>query len=75
MTRKARVENGFIQSLYSYLKTTNADEITVRTTHVKGCWHDNEFDAHAAGFEIYRFNNPEYEARHEFSECYKLIRR
>ena len=64
-----------IRSLYSYLKNTRENHIIVRTTLVSGCWYDNEFDAHAAGFEISRFQNPEYIARHEFAECYLLTRR
>jgi hypothetical protein len=69
------LENGFIKNLYAYLKNTKEDEIVVRTSHVMGGWHDNEFDANAAGFNIHRFNNKEMEARHEFSECYHLIRK
>ena len=64
-----------IRSLYSYLKNTDADEIIVRTTRVEGGWHDNEFDANAAGFNIVRFQNPEYLAKHQFAECYKLTRK
>lgn len=64
-----------IPNLYAYLKATKADEIIVRTSRVKGGWHDNEFDANAAGFDIRRFINPELEARHEFSECYHLTRK
>ena len=63
-----------IQNLYSFLKQTDADEIVIRTTHVAGGWHDNEFDAHAAGFSIGRFNDKAMETRHEFSECYRLVR-
>lgn len=66
---------GIIQNLYSFLKSTTEDEIIIRTTYVKGGWHDNEFDAHAAGFNIYRFTNPEMAARHQFAECYHLIRK
>lgn len=66
---------GIIKNLYSFLKHTDLDEIVVRTTHVHGGWHENEFDAHAAGFEIGRFINPEMEARHEFADCYRLVRR
>ena len=71
----AYVENGFIKNLYSYLKKTSEDEIIIRTTHCTGGWHDNESSANSAGFNIYRFRNPEYEARREFAECYKLVRR
>lgn len=69
------LENGFIKNLYSYLMKTKENEVIVRTTHVDGCWHDNEFDAHAAGFNIYRFVNPEMAARHEFANCYHLVRK
>lgn len=68
-------ETKMIKNLYSYLKDTTEDEIIVKTSHVNGGWHDNEFNAHAAGFNICRFINPEYEARHEFAECYKLTRK
>ena len=68
-------ETKHIRNLYAYLKATKADEIIIRTTYCTGGWHDNEFDAHAAGFNITRFINPEYEARHEFAECYRLTRR
>lgn len=67
-------EKRTIRNLYKYLKATKEDEIVVRTSYVAGGWHDNEFDAQAAGFHIQRFNNPELEARHEFSECYRLTR-
>lgn len=67
--------NETIHNLYTYLKATTEDEIVVRTSRVKGGWHDNEFDANAAGFDICRFNNKELEARHEFSECYRLTRK
>ena len=68
-------ETTSIRNLYSYLKQTKADEIIVRTTRVSGGWHDHEFEAQAAGFSISIFNNPEYEAKHQFSECYRLIRK
>lgn len=63
-----------IRNLYTYLRNTKEDEIIIRTSHVKGCWDDNEFDAHKAGFNIVKFINPEYEANHKYSECYKLTR-
>lgn len=69
------IEKSTIRNLYAYLKATNADEIIVRTTRVEGGWHDNEFDANAAGFSIVRFTNPEYVAKHEFAECYRLVRK
>lgn len=72
---KTITEKSTIRNLYTYLKNTDADEIIVRTTRCQGGWHDNEFDAHAAGFNISRFINPEYEARHEFAECYRITRR
>ena len=71
----AYTEKSTVRNLYSYLKATKEDEIIIRTSYVSGGWHDNEFDAHAAGFDIYRFINPEYEALHQFAECYRLIRR
>lgn len=64
-----------INNLYKFLKETDADTIVIRTTLVKGGWYDNEADANAAGFNITRFINPEYIARHEFAECYRLTRR
>ena len=69
------LETRMISNLYAYLKKTTADDIVIRTTHVSGGWHDNEFDAHAAGFDIYRFVNKEMAARHEFANCYHLVRR
>lgn len=64
-----------IKNLYSYLKNTTADEIIVRTSLCRGGWHDNEFDAQRAGFMICRFQNPVYIARHEFAECYRIVRK
>jgi len=63
-----------IANLYSFLKHTDLDDILLRTSYVDGCWHDNEFDAHRAGFNIYRITDEELEARHEFSTCYHLVR-
>lgn len=68
-------ETKTIRNLYSYLKKTEADEIIVRTSYVKGGWHDNELDAQLAGFDISIFQNPEYEAKHQFAECYRLTRK
>lgn len=73
--RKGLEVKGKIRNLFCFLKSTDADEIVIRTSLVVGGWHDNEFDAHAAGFEINRFINPEYASRHEFVECYRLIRK
>ena len=70
MTETRRIEN-----LYAYLRQTRENRIIVRTTRVAGSGHDHEFDAHAAGFEIRCFQNPEYLARREFAECYLLTRR
>ncbi len=64
-----------IENLYAFLKATKENEIVVRTTRVAGCWYDNEFDANAAGFMISRFTNKEMEVRHEFSECYRIVRK
>lgn len=72
---KTITEKQTIRNLYKYLKATDADEVIVRTSRVSGGWHDNEFDAQAAGFDIQRFINPEMEARHEFSECYRITRK
>lgn len=72
---KRITESATVRNLYTYLKRTTADEIIIRTTRVTGGWHDNEFDANKAGFNISRFINPEYEARREFAECYRLTRR
>lgn len=69
------IEEKMVSNLYAYLMNTKENEIIIRTSHVKGCWGDNEFDAHLAGFNIVRFINPEYEAKNEFSECYKLTRK
>lgn len=69
------IEKKTVRNLYAYLMNTKENEIIIRTSHVKGCWNDNEFDAHQAGFNIVRFINPKYEAKHEFSECYKLTRK
>lgn len=71
----AYTEKSTVRNLYSYLKATKENEIIIRTSYVSGGWHDNELDANLAGFDIYRFINPEYEALHQFAECYKLIRR
>ena len=75
MTETNRIENLYQYLMRKRFSLNPPKEIIVRTTLVRGGWYDNEFDAHAAGFEIRRFSNPEYEARHEFSECYKLILR
>ena len=72
--KKITVENKTIANLYQFLKNTDADEIVVRTSRVNGGWYDNEFNANAAGFSICRFHYPVYEARHEFSECYRMVR-
>lgn len=69
------IETKTIRNLFAYLKATKADEIIVRTTRVEGGWYDNEFDANAAGFSISRFINPEYVAKHEFAECYRIVRK
>lgn len=69
------IEKKIVRNLYSYLINTKENEIIIRTSYVKGGWCDNELDAHLAGFNIVRFINPEYEAKHEFSECYKLTRK
>ena len=72
---KTIVEEKIISDLREYLEHTDADEIIVRTSNVRGCWHDYVFDADRAGFSIHRFHYSVYEARHEFSECYHLVRK
>ena len=64
-----------IGNLYAFLKKQDADQIIIRTTYCTGGQDDNEFDANRAGYNIYRFINPEYVARHEFSECYMLTKK
>lgn len=61
--------------IYSYLKNNKNDSIIVRTTYAGGGWHDVEFDAHQAGFDIYRVNSPDMASRREFSECYLFKRK
>ena len=69
------IDDQVIEDLYKFLKTTKLDKLVIRTSKVMGGWHDNEFDANAAGFNIYRFISRELEDRHEFSECYKFVRK
>lgn len=64
-----------ITNLYSFLKKQDADRIIIRTTYCNGGWHDNEFDANAAGYNISRFLNPEWKAIHQFSEAYLLTKK
>ena len=64
-----------INDLGTFLRNTDADEIIARTTYIPGGWHEVEFEAHRAGFQISRFINEDYVRNHTFSECYRLIRR
>jgi len=64
-----------VADLRAFLRNTDADEIIARTTYFRGGWHDNEFDANRAGFNICRFINEEYVRNHTFAECYRLTRR
>lgn len=73
--KKITIENKTISNLSDFLKKTDADEITIRTSRVCGGWHDNEFAANRAGFNICRFINPEYVAAHTFAECYRITRK
>lgn len=73
--KEITIEGKTIQNLYSFLKNTEYDTIIIRTSRVKGGWHDNEDNALFAGFNIWRFQNPEYIANHTFAECYKITRR
>ena len=59
----------------AFLRGRDADEIIARTTYIPGGWHDAEFEAHWAGFQISRFINEDYVRNHTFSECYRLTRR
>ena len=64
-----------IPDLYAFLRGTDADEIIARTTYIPDGWHDAEFEAHRAGFQISRFINEDYVRNHTFAECYCLTRR
>lgn len=64
-----------INNLYAYLKNYTGNRLVISTAAVIGGWHDNEFDAHAAGFNIVRFQDPEKLAARKFAECYLLTRR
>jgi len=63
-----------VSNLRAFLRNTDADEIIGRTTYFSGGWHDNEFDAQCAGFNLCRFINPEYVRNHTFAACYRLTR-
>ena len=64
-----------VSDLRVFLRNTDADEIIARTTYFSGGWHDIEFDANRAGFNICHFVNEEYVRNHTFAECYRLTRR
>ena len=64
-----------IPNLYTYLKHSTEKEIVVLTSRVNGGWHDNEFDAHAAGYNICIFRDPALTAQKKFDECYRLTRK
>lgn len=70
-----RMVHTSVPNLREFLRKTTATEIILRTSRVAGCWHDNEFDAHRAGFDIYRFFDKELDERGEFCECYLLEKR
>ena len=61
--------------LGAFLQGTDADEIIARTTYIPGGWHEAEFEAHRAGFQISWFLNEAYLRNHTFAECYRLTRR
>ena len=63
-----------VSNLRAFLRNTDADEIIGRTTYFSGGWHEAEFEAHRAGFQISRFLNEEYLRNHTFAECYRLTR-
>ena len=48
-----------LSDLGTFLRSTDADEIIARTTYIPGGWHDAEFEAHRAGFQISSFINEE----------------
>lgn len=61
MMKVTKYEKGIIENLSKYLAThKNAYQIIVLTSHVKGDWHDNEFDAHYYGYSIRRVYDYEY---------------
>lgn len=64
-----------IENLAQFLRNTKFNTLFIRTTYVMGGWHDNEFDANAAGFHISRTTFSEFEKAHEFSTVYQLIRK
>lgn len=64
-----------LSDLGAFLRGTDADEIIARTTYIPGGWHEAEFEAHRAGFQISRFLNKDYVRNHTFAEYYRLTRR
>ena len=64
-----------IPDLGAFLRSTDADEIIARTTYIPGGWHEAEFAANRAGFQISRFIHEDYLRNHTFAECYRLTRR
>lgn len=65
-----------IDNLWKWLLARKAEgytEILMRTTYAGTGWHDVEFDANSAGYNVYRVVSPELEARHEFAKCYKFV--
>lgn len=75
-TEKLETSRINCQDLIAYLKAAKEDIIIIRTTYVRGYgWHDVEFDAARAGFNTYRTFYKPYEEKHEFSECYKFVRK
>lgn len=69
-----RMTSTKVEDLRTFLRNTDLDDILLRTSYVAGGWHDNEFDAHRAGFNIYRTHDQELADRHEFADCYHLVR-
>ena len=61
-----------VKGLKKFLGETTANEVIIRTTRVSGGWSENEFAAHAAGFDIFLVHDKTLEG---FDECYRLIRR
>lgn len=59
-----------IGNLSSFLKSTDLKNFIIVSGRVDGGWHDIEFTANAAGFNVYRFV-PDG----EFLEHYQFVRR
>ncbi len=61
-----------IANIGAFLRNSLEDEIVIRTSYMDAGWHDIEFDANRAGFNVYRFINKELQG---FNECYRFVRK